>query len=44
MRRQDKARVFRNVVDWINSLPPEERKLLRRTARNAEKLRKASHG
>jgi hypothetical protein len=44
MKRQGRTRVFRNVVEWMDSLPPGKRRLLKRAASNAEKLRKASHG
>jgi hypothetical protein len=44
MSRRRNARVFRNVVDWLDSLPAGKRNLLKKTAVNAERLRKVSHG
>lgn len=44
MKRPARTKVYRNVVEWLDSLPPERRKLLKRAADRAEKLRKASHG
>jgi hypothetical protein len=44
MKRPARAKVYRNVVEWLDSLPPERKKRLKQIADNAEKIRKATHG